>query len=550
VGGTPLSPSVLLRDGRIWTGDPPDPRSTWLRLEAGRIVSHGGPGTEEPSADEIVDLGGAHVLPAFTDAHTHLSAGAWFPAYEDGTSLGSREDAIAAVRDAVNVGPEGSWLVVTGLDPHGWKDPRLPTREELDAVCPQRPALLMVVTLHSGTANSAALRASGVAWMPDAHDDVERGRWGQPTGPLWEAAFSRARWAADRALLRAIGDAGTAGLLDAAAERHLSLGIVRAHEPGVAPDTAAELEALATRTPLRLSWSISPHAGQQEPPRTVSELPPGPYGYGPRQLKVFLDGAHRCAVAVPARRVLAAGGRALRTAVEERRTGPLRGLAERRVRLVGTEVRTPYLRLRDRALADLIDECAAQEVGLRMHALGNLAVLQAARVARVAGLEPGTWHAEHVLGLRDEDVEDVARAGPVCSVQPGFMPGYADVIRGSGMLPAIRVIPLRSLLDAGVETAISSDHPCGPLDPLHNIRLAVTRRLPDGSALDEREAIGRAEALTAATRTAARAAGGDAPGVLVPGAPADLVVVDGDPFVEGSEVRETWIDGAAVWTGS
>lgn len=488
------------------------------------------------------------MLPGLTDPHSHLSAGAWFPSYEDGSTLEDRGSALAAVRAAADRGPAGTWLVFTGLDHHSWPDPRPPTRDELDAACPDRPVLLMDVSLHVGAANSPALRESGVAWMPDAHDDVERGRWGQPTGTIWEKAFSRARWAADRALAGAIGEHGVDGMLDAAADHHVSLGIVRVHEPGVAPDTAERLDALNRRSPLALSWSISPHPGQQEPPRRVAELPPGPYGEGGRQLKIFLDGAHRCAVAFPAGRALAAAGAALRHSWHERSATPLRGLTERRVRVVGTEVRTPYLRFVDRDLADLVVTCAEEDVGQRFHALGNLAVLQAAAVARLTGLRPGTWHAEHVLGLRDEDLDVVASSGPICSLQPGFIPGYADVIRSSGLLPALRILPLRSLLDAGLPVAISSDHPCGPLDPLHNLRLAVTRRLPDDTTLDLREAVDRDEALAAATSGAVSAAGVAGPGLLVDGTATDLAIVDGDPFTEGARVRETWIGGEIAWS--
>jgi predicted amidohydrolase YtcJ len=62
----------------------------------------------------------------------------------------------------------------------------------------------------------------------------------------------------------------------------------------------------------------------------------------------------------------------------------------------------------------------------------------------------------------------------------------------------------RMLLEAGIPLAISSDHPSGPLDPLHDLRAAA-------------------------------------------GGPADFVVCDGDPFAPGTRVTQTWIAGEQAW---
>jgi predicted amidohydrolase YtcJ len=111
----------------------------------------------------------------------------------------------------------------------------------------------------------------------------------------------------------------------------------------------------------------------------------------------------------------------------------------------------------------------------------------------------------------------------------------------------LRAIPLRSLAARGVAVSISSDNPCGPLDPLHNVRLAVTRAMPDGRLVDAREAVGPTTALRAATVGGAVSIGLPEPGGIVPGEPADLAVCDGDPFAPDTRVVETWIDGRRVW---
>jgi hypothetical protein len=131
----------------------------------------------------------------------------------------------------------------------------------------------------------------------------------------------------------------------------------------------------------------------------------------------------------------------------------------------------------------------------------------------------------------------------VVSLQPGFIPFYAETIERMGVSPPyLKVIPLRSLMDRGVSVCISSDGPCASNDPLHNIRRAVDRKRMDGTMFDPGEAISEIEALTAGTIGGSRSLGLKNDG-LVEGAAATFCVVDGDPFSDNSRVVQTWIDG-------
>jgi len=115
----------------------------------------------------------------------------------------------------------------------------------------------------------------------------------------------------------------------------------------------------------------------------------------------------------------------------------------------------------------------------------------------------------------------------------------------------------RLLLQAGVPLVLSSDHPCGAVDPRHNLRAAVQRQLgrpgPDGdgkrlqSQLQPEQALTPSEAVRAATVTAAASL--QAPGAsgLAPGEIADFVICDGDPFHNDTRVVQTWIGGMPVW---
>ena len=110
----------------------------------------------------------------------------------------------------------------------------------------------------------------------------------------------------------------------------------------------------------------------------------------------------------------------------------------------------------------------------------------------------------------------------------------------------------RSLLDAGVPVAASTDAPFGPSDPWAAVRAARWRTTASGRLLGQDEAVGARRALALFQGSATRP-GGRARRV-VPGAPADLCLLRGrlaavlDDVVAGGEptVAATVVDGAVV----
>ena len=73
-------------------------------------------------------------------------------------------EALEAIGRAAASG-EG-WLRGIGWDVHRWG--RMPTRQELDAVCPDRPCYFQSHDIHGAWLNSAALAASRItADTPD-----------------------------------------------------------------------------------------------------------------------------------------------------------------------------------------------------------------------------------------------------------------------------------------------------------------------------------------------------------------------------------------------
>src|SRR5512132_1239908 len=139
------------------------PRAEALAVKDGRIMDVGG--TDEilwlREADyEVIDLAGRTVLPGFVDPHNHFSIGAFETSWGDCRGVRSVADVQAALAAAAQSAPAGEWVRGFGYD-HALLG-RHPTRAELDAAMPDRPALLMHFSHHQAVVNSRALAEAGI----------------------------------------------------------------------------------------------------------------------------------------------------------------------------------------------------------------------------------------------------------------------------------------------------------------------------------------------------------------------------------------------------
>jgi len=547
----------LLTGATVWAGASCAPQPAWLLIEDDHVAALGQPAQPPPAADQVLDLAGCHVLPGLVDVHLHLSQAAWFPPGEDGWGWGSLAEALHAVRAAATAAPEpqAPWLLVWRVARWRWPEGRLPTARELDEAAPGRRVLVSTIDMHRGAISSAGLATFGLALdgrgrgRAAVGGDVTCDRRGRPTGELWEAAYALALQRALADTLTHAGEAGAHAALEAEATRCLAAGITHAHDPYVAPDWHPRMVALRAATALRLSWGTGAPAGMHARPPGPTAAPDGPYGDSGREVKLFADGGDRCALRLPTRALVGLLGGAVGEAWRLRATGPLREALRRKLVVRPSHLHTPYLRYTDTELAGLVAAYAQAGVRVRIHALGNLAGQQAARVLRRLDVGWGAATIDHLLLLDPPTADQVAGTGVAVSYQPGFLPRYGAMFQAARADRYLTVLGGRLLLQAGVPLALSSDHPCGPLDPLHNLRAAVARRLPGpgGQPLQPQQALTRTEAVRAATVTAAGSLQAPGAGGLAPGQVADLAVCDGDPFNNATRVAQTWIGGRLAW---
>jgi predicted amidohydrolase YtcJ len=190
-GGTVGGPAdLVVRNGRIHTGDPALPSATDVAVRDGRIAAIGdaaevarlvGPATR------IVDALGRRVIPGLNDSHLHVIRGGLNYLLElrwDG--LPSLRQGLAMLREQAARTPKGQWVRVVG----GWSadqfvERRLPTISELNAAAPETPVFVLHL-YQAALLNRAAVAAVGLTRGSPGPPggQIVRGYDGSPTGLL------------------------------------------------------------------------------------------------------------------------------------------------------------------------------------------------------------------------------------------------------------------------------------------------------------------------------------------------------------------------------
>ena len=309
---------------------------------------------------------------------------------------------------------------------------------------------------------------------------------------------------------------------------------------------------------LQLSVAMMPVSEQGYLLPPVDRLDGAPTGEdaGPRlrvgPLRMFFDGGDNCAVCLSiAQGLEAAIGTAVRM-IRARTLLPLRFAARARGRL-GADLHI-HSGIRyypsDADALRIMRRATERGWSLAIHAMGNEAVSQAVRTLASVKRPNGSarpQRIEHAMLADRATMRRAADAGIMVVSQPSFM--RVPAVEFTPPMHGLPPLAFRSMLDAGLRVAASSDAPVVPLAPLDGVRDAVRRRTPAGAALAPDEAVTTMEALAMYTRDAALACGClREAGTLEPGKAADLVILSADPATSGPDitVAETVLGGKTV----
>jgi len=514
-------------------------RITWLG-DTDAVAQHIGPDTE------VIELAGRVVLPGFIDTHIHsmdtlpLVNGAMLSPYQ------TAEEVIASLTEHARTHPYqnpvlGSGFLASAFGVNG------PKAAQLDAIIPDRPALIVDEGGHTAWANTLALAAAGIDRntpdpIPGAHF-FQRDGDGEPTGWLVEGAAI----APVAEALKLVSEEALALAAPAFFREMSAVGLTAAFDAGM-----IDTRELGRQLGLKMAQS------GELPLRMVASL----YVNQPEQLTNAL---HELSI------------------LNDRYQHELFTVSTLKLSLDGTvEARTavmlePYTLpeghqatplLPNPGMFDAVSAAHEANVDLHLHAIGDGAVraaLDAIEQAKRRYPKSDTRTTIcHIEIVSEQDVGRFAELGAVAQTTPTWF--YYDhlALEYLGADRFNQMYPLASILRHGGRVTLGSDYPVSwigkdALNPMFNIEMAVTRQqagnpeVPIQPRASERLSVDqaiRAHTVDAAWQLRLE----DQIGTLEQGKLADLVILDRDPYLSDPYsihrilVDYTFSDGRLVYS--
>jgi predicted amidohydrolase YtcJ len=537
---------LALVNANVLTMDPGRPRVSAVVLTSGRIEVVAD-SAAEISAEHVVDLRGATLVPGFHDAHNHMIGFGRSLAEVNLSSppIGSLDELYAAIARRAEVTVPGDWVIGSGYDQN--KIGAHPDRDALDRAAPGRRVWLLHTSGHMCVVNSLVLAALGI---DAAATDVPGGRVatdaaGRPNGLLEERAQALVGM-----LVYPFPVAELADAIDRAGAQYLAEGITSCTEAGVgggwighspvelaAYQAARDQGRLHVRVELMIATEALHPLGAHPDDGLERGLDLGiRTGFGDDWLrvgavKIFADGS------------LVGRTAALydKYAGHDEYAGPQEGRG--------------YLQADAADLQAAIISAHRSGWQVATHAIGDRAIdialdAYARALAQYPRRDP-RHRIEHFAVVQPRQVAQAAELGVVAVPQGRFASELGD-----GMLAAVGqerhdwLYRQRSLLEAGMILPGSSDRPVVAGAPLPGIADMVSRRTASGAPFNPGEAITAQQALHAYTFGSAYASRQEhVKGSITPGKLADLVVLSEDPTavsperIAGLQVLATIVDG-------
>jgi predicted amidohydrolase YtcJ len=534
-------PDLILKDGRIWTGDPAQPWADAVAIRRNRIVAVGdnlhvaataGPNTH------VIDLHGRLTIPGFDDSHTHLIHGALRSLHVDLTGACSVAEMQKRIRDFAAAHPKDPWVVGGGWAYSCFPNRAMPARGDLDSVVKDRPAYLTADDNHTAWVNTKALQLAGITKLTKYA--VPTGRVvtdasGEPSGALTGSAMALVR-----RLVPEIPRDRKLAALEEAVHMLSSLGVTSIENTGGDEETVALLEELDRQHKLNLRVAVYLTVNPGSTPDAIDKILELRQASRDPMVRIAgvdmsLDGqmeAHTAALLEPYANEAGVSGKAMWS---------------------------------QEAFDEMATLCDSGGLQISIHGVGDRAVRMALdgfeAVRRADEAHDSRFRIEQAELVAPADIARFARLGVIAAMipahaDPGVVDGWSKAVGPERVKLAF---PWHTLEQAGARVVFGSDWPSTiSADPLRGIYIAVTRQSTDGSPRDGwvgSQRVGVEDALRAWTVNGAYASFDNrARGKLRFGMDADLVVLSQDLFeIAPSDIWKTHVDmtvfdGQVVYT--
>ncbi len=505
------------------------PGSDALLVRAGNIVAVGteaGLKPQVPANARVLDAKGGYVLPGFHDAHLHMLGAGMMRNAVDLSEAATMDEAQKKLAAFAKAHPDVPFIEGRGFQ-YGLTAPNtFPTRQQLDAAVPDRPAFIRSYDGHSGWANTKALERAGITAEtkdPEGGRIVRDADGKSPQGTLLEGAQFLMMGAVPKPT-----EKDKRAALKAAADDLVKLGVTSAQEIAFDPTEFALFDALhaAGELPLRVTVSL-PLDGDLAAYARARDAHQGAHvGFG--FLKGFVDGVIESRTAFMLR--------------------PYEGTTDDKGKPMMEESR----------LKALVLQAHAAGFGVALHAIGDAAVrlsLDAYEAAQKAHPAVKVVHrVEHIEVVDPADVPRFKALGVIASMQPFHAnpggPTPDDGVWSKNLGPARlpNTFAWRTLKDAGATLAFGSDWPVMSANPLWGLAMATSRKDPNGqppNGWNAHQAVTVAQAVEAYSVGSATAVGrGDRVGRLAAGQWGDVVVLN--PSVDPNQTATLWKGAVAA----
>ncbi len=501
--------SYFLHNGWILNPESPDASSKSLLIQDGIIREMDLERTDLSglSSKNVIDLNGRTVLPGLIDSHLHLRKFALNLQRID-CETQTKAECLQRVQVKASEKKPGEWILGHGWNQNVW-DSGYGTSSELDQVAPNHPVYLTAKSLHASWVNSKALELAGIdhETIDPPGGTIGRDGEGQPTGILYESAVRPVE-----EILPIPGTTKSAEAIEKAQLELWKMGLTGVHDfDRRICFSALQLLERGGKLGLRVLKSIPVEALDD-----VLEIGLNT-GFGSDRLwiggvKIFADGA----------------------------LGPQ--TAAMLAPYQGSDDQYGMLLLTESEIEQLGRKAVQGGLALAIHAIGDRAnqeVLNALESIRKLELELGRHplphRIEHVQCLAPEDTSRLGELDIIASMQPIHATSDMEIAdRFWGNRTAFAYAP-KTQLKAGAQVIFGSDAPVESPNPFLGIHAAVTRQTTGGkpgpTGWNPEQRLTLQESLLGYTKHPARAAQrSNTQGIIQPGAWADLIVLDQNPF--------------------
>jgi predicted amidohydrolase YtcJ len=182
---------LIVINGAVYKGDGGG-LSQAVAMRGNRIAAVGS--NDEVSrlrgaSTQVVDAHGGAIVPGFNDVHAHMLSGGLEMDTVNLQGAQTLQEIQSRIRSYADAHRDLTWIRGRGWG-YGPFGDSTPTRAELDAAVPDRPAIMRCFDGHSIWANSKALAAAGITAKtadPPNGTIVRDAKTGEPTGLLKES---------------------------------------------------------------------------------------------------------------------------------------------------------------------------------------------------------------------------------------------------------------------------------------------------------------------------------------------------------------------------